>query len=47
MGFDSQQRKAFFFSPPHPDRLWDPPTFKTEVYQGFIIHGQNGRNVKF
>ena len=32
--FDSRQGTRFFFSPQHPDQLWDPPIFLYNAYRG-------------
>jgi hypothetical protein len=45
-GFESQQRLGIFSSPPRPDRLWSPPNFPSNEFQGFFPWGQSGRGVK-
>jgi hypothetical protein len=36
----------FFFSPPHPERIWGPTSFLSNGYQGFFPWGYSGRGVK-
>jgi hypothetical protein len=40
------RRKRFVFSPQRPYRLWSPPSFLYNGYQGLFPQGYNGRDVK-
>jgi hypothetical protein len=35
-GSFSGTRKDFYSSPPHPDRLWGPPSLLLNVYRGTL-----------
>jgi hypothetical protein len=43
-GFISRQgrRMDIFSSPPHPDRLWDPPSLLTNMHQGLFSRERKG-----
>jgi hypothetical protein len=40
-GFDSWQGQRFFSSPPHPDRLWGPPSLPSIGYRGLWVKRQD------
>jgi len=45
LGLDSWEGQEFFFySPPHPDQLWGPPSLLSNGYQG-LFWGKNGLGV--
>jgi hypothetical protein len=42
-GSSTERGRAFFSSPPRPDRLWGPPSLLSNVYQEIFSWGQSGR----
>jgi hypothetical protein len=39
LGFDSRRGLGIFYSPPRPERLWDPPSLLSSGCQGLVPWG--------